>query len=968
MEKIKFLVRNIPLKTNLILLFIICLVYQLFSSDFQITAQKNIYFSIKEINNLQLKVKNISDNQITVLPDFIPNQSFSVITPLEPLIFSPGEEKFLYYSFLVENTQNSQNFSLPFILRNSFGKEIHREFIQIKINPYTSFKARLIKPQEPIADNKEKFIDLVIENESNIPCIGEIRSNQSESKRGINPSSQTDILRYNKTFNLQPGQTDTLSISSYSFSPFNSYLNADISIHYSLIYSDSVVTATHHIVEFIPYYRIYQPDLKRFHDLPAFISSKIQKEDFNNHTEWKHWLSFWGYGYLKHIETECDTQNYSQTGNTPPKNYVSWYLKKQNGRLLNQWADHDEYQISIRNEKVSTVFGKTVYEQSKLLGNHYGDGFESQYFFDKKAISYLFVKDYYRDQNTYSTFSFSLLKNQYLADNEDRKFLSLSIQTKRSDFSWPGLAGKNTVKTTDNDKLLTQLSFYLLPNLHYKNELLWFRNNDKINIQSPLMYNELSFTIPNTHMDIKSLYQSEKVTGEYDHQKSYEVNLSHRSLNSVSVSAGFRFSDEKSDYSWSFPFRQMYQSHYLKPKVRLWKKLYAISDINYYRFESSNRNYNSQDETILGGLALDFNHIYIESQAGKREYNYSQKKKNENIIRFNLRYLYSNKLMILFDTKSTNYQNKYDFNQFLTMEIIPLNQIKTSISLQNYQYQSKHWQDLFIGEGNISYTLNNHHQILLTGKYFDFVNNRKQNRYSLSFEYIIPFRMPVYPKQKLSDLRISVRDPYLNKPLKNLLIKSNHLYAITDDFGRAEFLNIPQGEYLISAVNQGKDYIFSPAMPEKITLHKKEVLEKSYQLNKPAEIHVQIILKENIPLQMNNKVLNQNVLFSENDLIIQQIDKSSDKSKGILFVLQNEDTKIVKETDRNGQLIFDHVAEGLWKIYPLKQSIPTDYHFISEEIEIEVLADKKYNYKFELVPSSISFESFSNGGKVKIKD
>ena len=228
--------------------------------------------------------------------------------------------------------------------------------------------------------------------------------------------------------------------------------------------------------------------------------------------------------------------------------------------------------------------------------------------------------------------------------------------------------------------------------------------------------------------------------------------------------------------------------------------------------------------------------------------------------------------------------------------------------------------------------------------------------------------MPVYPKQKLSDLRISVRDPYLNKPLKNLLIKSNHLYAITDDFGRAEFLNIPQGEYLISAVNQGKDYIFSPAMPEKITLHKKEVLEKSYQLNKPAEIHVQIILKENIPLQMNNKVLNQNVLFSENDLIIQQIDKSSDKSKGILFVLQNEDTKIVKETDRNGQLIFDHVAEGLWKIYPLKQSIPTDYHFISEEIEIEVLADKKYNYKFELVPSSISFESFSNGGKVKIKD
>jgi len=323
---------------------------------------------------------------------------------------------------------------------------------------------------------------------------------------------------------------------------------------------------------------------------------------------------------------------------------------------------------------------------------------------------------------------------------------------------------------------------------------------------------------------------------------------------------------------------------------------------------------------------------------------------------------------MLFDSKATHTKNNIDVNYFITMEVVPLQPIKMSFSLQSYQYQQKNWQDLLVSEGNMSYQFNNRHQLLFSGKYFDFVNNRDQNRFSLSAEYIIPFNMPVYPRKRLSDLIVEVRDPYQNKPVKNLLIQSNQLYALTNDSGRAEFLNIPHGEYLISAVNAGNEYLINPQMPDKLNVKKKEKLEKEYQLIKPARLTVKIIEKQNLPLKFNGFSGQNDLRFVNSEVLNQQTSKNSNISRGILFVLENDQTKIVKEADLNGQIQFDNILEGSWKLYPVKQSIPDHYEFNRDIMELEIHSARDYNAEFELVPISIPFESFSNGGEVKISD
>ncbi len=930
MEKTRCLAPNLIFKIKLLALITLLLAGNAFAADFKLSVADDVFFDINKVSVLALKIQNLKDYQVSAVPDFIPSESFTVISPLQDLDFKANEEKLLYYTFLVENTQQLQSFLLPFILRDSQGEEVFREFIKINIKPYTNFQAWLNTGNSPLYDDGNSTLALVLDNDSNIPCIGDILL--------INGAKiQT------KQFYLKAGEADTLQFKTDSFMLMDKFINAKIDIDYKYIYPDSLSSHKLNIDRYLPYYSLYQPDLQRFHKIPAYVSNKVKLNNYPEEDEWEHWLSFWGYGYLYDRDKKPDT-------------FVSWYFKKQNGRFLNSWTDHDEYAVSFSNNLIASTSGKANFQKNVLLGNLYGQGFDINVFPNRSMFSYQLVKDYYREKATYSTISYTFLRDKDYILSENNSLFSLHFQAKRKDFSTNSIIGKDTNSPNDNDKLSTNLCLALTPSLKINNELLWYKNNntnDEFNFAEPLIYNRLTYSLPSTFVELKHFYQAKKIDGEYDFRKTFEANLSNRFENDFAFLAGFRYSNEKSNYTWSYPYNQVYNSHYLKPKVKIWKSLYAIANYSYYWYESSQQTYNVEDKLLLSGIAFDLNNFYAEALAGKHDYNYNHSKKIEDVLHVNMRYFYRDWFIFVADSKTTRMENKTNQSQFISAETKIYQKLRMSASLQNYHYQGNAWQDMIIGEGNLSYAFYHKHTLTLSAKHYEYLNNHELNRYSVSLEYTMPLNMPVAAKSHHSDLIVEVFDPYTNNPVNNLLIHANGMYGLTNKNGRAEFLNINQGDYLLTAINNGREQLLYPQLPDTVRVEKKEKITKKYNLINPASIHIKVSQREVSP------TAGEGVFLANNGKI---------KLKDIYFVLQNKDTKIIKKTDQNGQIIFNQLHAGTWQVFPLKSADAQTYEFVDDIKEIEVVDDESYSLEFELMPKVMKFESFIDGGKVKIKE
>ena len=930
MERIRFLAPNLISKTKFFCLLFIALTSSLLAKNFEVYTAENISFEINKVSVLALKIKNISSQEQLVVPDFIASPAFSIISPLQALHFAKEEEKNLYYVFLVENTQQLQSLTLPFILRDEDYNTVFKDYLKINIKPYTSFKAWIDKSQLPIFDDKTEVLKLILENDSNIPCIGDISFLNGIEKQG-------------KQFYLQAGEYDTLSVGLDSFLKFESFFNAAIDIDYSFIYSDSVVTNNLSINEFLPYYSLYQPDLQSFYKIPAYLSNKVVYDSYGD-DKWEHSLRFWAYGHIQREKHD--------------KTFVSWYFKKDNGRFLNHWTDSDEYMINFYNDRIESTVGRENYSTINLLGSHYGNGVEVNYYPKSLAFSYQLVKDYYREQSTLSTYSLSLLKDKADYFNEQNKIISFYFQSKRRDFNANSLIGKDTNLPEDNDKIATNISLNLSPNLQFQNELLWFRNNstnDEFDFAQPMIYNQIRYAVPSTAIEFKHYLQTEKIDGEYDYKKSFESNLSHNNHDLLSFVAGFRYSNEKSDYKWAYPYEQTYQQHFLKPKLKIYKSLYALGDYSMYRYNSRSGSSSIKDKQLLMGIALDYNFLYFEALAGEHNYNYSYKDNNESVLRLSARYLYYDKFSLTANSKTTKLDDNVNQNQHIILETSISKKVKASVSLQNYHYQGNAWRNMIVSDGSLQFKPHYRHHFTLSGKHYELMQKGMQSHYTVSLEYTMLFNMPVIPKKYMSDMRLEFVDSYKNQALDNLLIKSGNMYALTNEHGVAEFLNIAKGNYPIEVVNLDAKQMIFPQLPDTVQVGDKEKAVKKYSLAKHSKITVQVNLHKK-----TNKDNGNYIVYSDS----QEPDRKSD----ISFVLQNKDVKIIKKTDKHGVLYYDQLFAGNWQIYPLQQSLPHNYEFEKDIQSIEVLEDSSYQMEFDLRPKAIIFQSFIDGGEVKIKE
>lgn len=179
-------------------------------------------------------------------------------------------------------------------------------------------------------------------------------------------------------------------------------------------------------------------------------------------------------------------------------------------------------------------------------------------------------------------------------------------------------------------------------------------------------------------------------------------------------------------------------------------------------------------------------------------------------------------------------------------------------------------------------------------------------------------------KTNISKLIISKLDKDTKKPLSNVKFQVN----LTD--GTVEnYCTDKDGKIVIE--NQ---------RPGKIIIKELETLDK-YKLN-TDKIEVDLKYNETKQITIENEL-------QRGSIKVIKIDKDNKEIRleGVKFELRDEDNNLIQEgkTDKNGELLFENVLVGKYKI--IETQAKAEYDLLNNEIEIEVVNDKTKELQIE---------------------
>ncbi len=917
-----------PFKIKYIILIFLLFSSFLFAEDISVITQEKYPFKVNSVNMLSVKIVNNTAKDMFIFADLKTNEFFTLISKSEKVLLKKNEPLILYFSYFLNAQQASQMLSIPLLIRNEKNEEIKRKYCFIHVEPYLSFNRNVIKEPDFLTQkSSEDSLTFLIVNQSNVPIEGEVSDDQS---------------RFLYRYSLEPGITETIRLKFETDHVNSSLISRNYFFKNYYFSTDSVSVRQDSIRVSVPYYYLWEGDPNRFHRVPAFISNKVTYQEINQQHYWDHTLKMYAYGSLSNQQ------------------YLSFYLKKDNGRYLNRWNDHDEYYFDVYSPYYQVSAGKSNYKKSELISPIYGEGLYLNYLFHKVKFSLMNVNEKIKDAYQYRLYSLAYCFKTD-ADSKEvdvNQYVSLNVLSKRKDQKISEWYINPEASSKENDKINIQLSFNLNSHINLYNEVMWVKQTEvgDIEIARPSIYNQLSLNYQNTQISLRNFYQNEIIYGEYDYKKFFEATLNQNFKDYLMIYSGYRYQNLKSDYFWSYSYQQQLQSAYAKTFVKIYSSLYNVSELNYLRYKNESAKTESSDDNYASGIAVKSQSLYAECLYGKRDYSYFEDQLQEDYFKFNIRVNVSNQLIFNTDNKVSLIDEHYSVNHYLSFDTMLSEKLRATFSADYSYFEQKKWQNLMIYNSEISANIYQSHQLRLSTRFYQYINYHKLDSYSLSLEYVLPLSVPVLPKRNYSEMKINLIDPYTSKPVKNALISANQYYALTNDEGIAFFRGIPRSKYDINIINPIPSFITEPTIPISVDSSKKTKVSQQIKIIESSSIKVNLKLKET-EINQNNIYLNQLNKEQRSSINTGLFDQIS-------LLLENEDEQLIQTFNKEGTLIFSPLRPGKWRLTIYKNGVQDKIKIHLDEVEVFLTDNQKRS--IDLIAETIihQFESFEKGGVI----
>jgi len=926
-ETIKYSVLSTILKTRLIILLFILAVSTALFSQISIESQSGYKLEINRSNLIVFKIRNNSDKNISFKINPELPEGLVSLTQNETLEIKGKSTLICSLPLYPSSSKLKQKLILPVRFTDASDKQISIDYLNLSLNPYTNFNVTLEAVSRYAVKDREYLVRANLSNESNVPCFGTLTNRD---------------YRIKEDFQLMEGENKAVMLHIKGLNLEHAILPLTIEADYRFVFEDSLQSGHKSFSQILDFVPLWESDHSNFIKIPSYLAIKSTRD----------------YKKTDHWNYEITTSSYTEISSDKS---LDWFVRKKDGAVLKNWTDEDEYRFNFQYKYIKSSLGKQNYNFSPLLGNIYATGMQLEIFPSHYYLSLSKIKDQYRDRLNMLGFSTGyLLKPSSINVQKDNALL-FNYQKKYRNFSLSGSSG--SADSLNNQKASILMSLNINEALLIKSEYLQFKNSqDKSWFdKSGIISNEIQIKNESTSFRLLGRFQNDPIKGEYLHNKVVESSLFHNFQDNFMLNASMRFQDSKSDYNWTYRFNQINQSYFIKSRFKLYSPLYGVSEINYSQFTSTRHDYNSRDNTNLYGIALMDKNFYGEIMKGKRDFNYFDSNENEEIWKFNIRYFFMDKLYLISESRLKKNKSYKEVSAFLSGEYRAGEKTSILLSTEHNHYSSDTWKDVMIYNAEYRYEIKKDHAITASFKAYDYINSLNQSNYSISMEYSIPLDFPVFPRFRKQGIVVRVKDPFLQKPVSNALIKANNYYGFTDASGKAEFLGINQDKYNIEIVNMPESYLNNQPMPVSSVVNKNEIRNVDLQLVKPASITVNV--KMLIPKAVSQEDLrgNDSLRIFDNRLVVAGNKQLVKPEYPVSIIIQNKDQKLIKQTDSEGKVEFSNLLPGQWTISVDKSSLPGRFSTETENIRINVLPGSDNIRNIQLSPILFNFDNFQKG-------
>lgn len=918
-----------------------------FQKDIIIQYPKFVESYRNQVLNIPVVCENVSNQSITLLPDFVFDIPGYRINNIKPKTISPMSKDVMFISVIPENSLVAGSRFLPFALRDLTGKLVNEGIIEIKHNVVSGFELIPINSPAFIIGEIPYSLSLFLTNTGSVPL-------------------QIEFKHLKQKFFLNPDTSDTLNVVIKG-ADRDFWYNFELSYEISYIKPDKIEVENNIYSLIIPIARRGSISKRRdFYTLPFSLSQSISYDKHSNYLKTY---------YRQHRTTLSAFGHISDY----PSAFLGLYISNRISNFNSKTDNETYFNFFIKSNKLSLNAGETSYDFDLNKNKRYGQGYDLNLKLGNFIFQNAFIKELYRDRPAHSlnsvgyfweTDSYLYEPQQYIMFKYYRKL------NKNHNNKWFSFSEQNSL---EHDKYILNTRFKAFENINLNLEIFTVKDSLMQNRSNPKFASELLYKNQNINYRLYFYNDKGKVVNEsnYKYKIDNEINFN---LEFFDLYSAFSYNEEKLNPEWSYHSHNAIKNIYLNAYVKTLPGLFF-----------RNRFYNSQtnvyfpnnsfykEEELLFGLLTKSTFADAEILIGYKNQNF-HKEFRWKLYEFNLNFysdfgfnmLISNQIMqrreqiVNTDIKHTlvnsQMQTNFKWNSFL----------KQSFGVKSMFHNRDLWRNSLSCFNEFIYTLPWEHT-LKTGFNYGFnprlkdsTGDKNTYSYTLYAEYRLPLRLPVSVKSNRNYYNISLFDPWQQKPVSGAIFNFNNVYYITDEKGkisidrshinnnnvsRLNLINLPSGFDL----NPGLQTISKDIM-------NKQVKSSELQIVKLAELNVSLKLKEfnEIPLYSNERHKDKRVAYQNKKLIDLDDFYLSPLNKRMEFILQSESETIIFNSNANGKADLKNLKPGKWVLRAVPESSATNRLSIEKpSYNIEILPGHKNHIEIIYFEDYIPFTDFN---------
>jgi hypothetical protein len=282
----------------------------------------------------------------------------------------------------------------------------------------------------------------------------------------------------------------------------------------------------------------------------------------------------------------------------------------------------------------------------------------------------------------------------------------------------------------------------------------------------------------------------------------------------------------------------------------------------------------------------------------------------------------------------------------------PARNLRTTLQIQNSYAIEEYYLNRNLFQFTLDYRFLRRHQLSASSYYMLFQNKTEDPELTLSLTWSVQMGIPLRKTREAGSFSGTLTRTG-GGPVKGVVFYLNGRTAMTDEYGRFSFRNLPPGSYDLQAGRDhfGIDEIIDKPMPARVDIHPGKEAHLSLQLVKAARIKGRItaIRSWNMPPPES---ATETSLTGDNRALPLSGENPAPAFAHVVLDLRDSLENIRVVTNADGEFEVPRIRPGAWTIRVYKNNIDPRYNLEKENDHLTLTGGESTEVVIRVLPKT----------------